>query len=126
MAAKNLTARRVTALKPRLTRYEIFDSRTPGLAIRVTPTGHKSWVLHYRHRGRHRRLTLGRYPDRTLAAARAKAIKERARILDGADPAAEKRAERTRSGESVAALYELYKNASENKRSWPEQRRIFE
>jgi Arm DNA-binding domain len=67
MATQNLTVRSIEGLKPGRTRYEVFDALTPGLAIRVTPTGHKSWVLLYRYHGRLRRLTLGRYPDRTLA-----------------------------------------------------------
>ena len=32
-----------------------FDAMTPSLALRVTPTGHKSWVMFYRHHGRLRR-----------------------------------------------------------------------
>jgi len=42
MATQNLTVRFLDALKPRTTRYEIFDAQTPGLLIRVTPSGHKS------------------------------------------------------------------------------------
>jgi integrase len=126
MPIQAFTARGLDALKPQATRYEIFDALTPGLAIRVTPSGHKSWVLLYRHHGRLRRLTIGRYPDRTLAEARAEAIRKRGRILDGADPAMEKQDERATYGDTVGALYELYKQASEKKRSWSEQRRIFE
>jgi integrase len=126
MATQNLTVRSIAALKPAPRRYEVFDALTPGLAIRVTPSGHKSWVLLYRHHGRLRRLTLGRYPDRDLAGARKQALNARGRILDGADPAAEKHDERATYGDTVGALYELYRNATENKRSWPEQRRIFE
>ncbi len=64
MATQNLTIRSIQGLKPERARYEVFDAQMPGLAIRVTPSGHKSWVLLYRHHGRLRRLTLGRYPDR--------------------------------------------------------------
>ena len=126
MATQALTARSVESLKPLPTRYEIFDALTPGLAIRVTPSSHKSWVLFYRHHGRLRRLTLGRHPDVGLAAARRAAIRERGRIVDGADPAAEKHDERATYGDTVDAIYNLYKKASEKKRSWSEQRRIFE
>ena len=34
----------------------------PGLSLRVSYGGGKSWVFFYRHGGRHRRMTLGRYP----------------------------------------------------------------
>ena len=104
----------------------MFDVIVPGLAIRVTPSGHKSWVLYYRYHGRLRRLALGRYPDRKLAEARVKRCTHRGRIFNGADPAAEKQDERATNGDTVGALYDLYKKATEKKRSWPEQRRIFE
>ena len=52
MGTQNLTVRSIEGLKPGRTRYEVFDALTPGLAIRVTPSGHKSWVLFYRHHGR--------------------------------------------------------------------------
>jgi integrase len=126
MAIQNLTVRSIEALKPTARRYEVFDALTPGLAIRVTPSGHKSWVLLYRYHGRLRRLTLGRYSDRKLAEARKEALNQRGRILNGADPATEKHDERATYGDTVGALYELYKKATEKKRSWPEQRRIFE
>jgi integrase len=126
MATQNLTVRSIQGLKPGRARYEVFDAQMPGLAIRVTPSGHKSWVLLYRHHGRLRRFTLGRYPDRGLAEARKEALNARGRILNGADPATQKHDERATYGDTVGALYELYKKATEKKRSWPEQRRIFE
>jgi hypothetical protein len=126
MRRQQLTARGVAALKPEETRYDVFDTLTPGLSIRVSPSGHKSWSLMYRHQRRQRRLGLGRYPDRTLAEARDQALRERKRILDGVDPAQEKRDERATYGDTVGALHALYAKFNENKRSWPEQRRIFE
>src|SRR6185436_13810577 len=60
MAMQVLTVRGIEALNPRTKRYEVFDALTPSLAIRVTPSGHKSWTLYYRHHGRQRRLTLDR------------------------------------------------------------------
>ena len=41
---------------------EHFDQRMPGLVLRVSAGGAKSWNVIYRHQGRARRLTLGRYP----------------------------------------------------------------
>jgi hypothetical protein len=107
MAMEVLTVRGILALKSRTKRYEVFDALTPSLAIRVTPSGHKSWALYYRHHGRQRRLTLGRYPDLTLADARSQAIHERGRILKGADPATEKQAGHAENDHTVQALYEL-------------------
>jgi hypothetical protein len=108
------------------TRYEVFDAQAPGLAVRVTPNGHKSWVLLYRHHGRPRRLTLGRFPDRGLAEARKEALNARGRILNGADPAAEKHDERATYATLSVRCTSCTEKATEKKRSWPEQRRIFE
>lgn len=69
MATATPTARCLDLLKPQRNRYEVFDTIVPGFAIRVTPAGHKSFTLHYRHHGRLRRVGLGRYPDVLLADA---------------------------------------------------------
>jgi Arm DNA-binding domain len=70
MGTVTLTARYLDQLKPQRRRYEVFDALVPGFAIRVTPAGHKSFTLYYRHHGRPRRVGLGRYPDVLLADAR--------------------------------------------------------
>lgn len=70
MATVTFTVRYLDYLKPQPKRYEVFDALVPGLAIRVTPAGHKSFTLYYRHHGRMRRVGLGRYPDVLLADAR--------------------------------------------------------
>ena len=47
-----LTDRQVAAIKAKATRTEYVDTKVGGLALRVTPTGAKSWTVRYRHRGR--------------------------------------------------------------------------
>ena len=106
MATVNLTARYLDLLKPQRKRYEVFDTIVPGFAIRVTPAGHKSFTLYYRHHGRIRRVGLGRYPDILLADARKAATQHRGRIFDGADPAEEKKTERATNGDTVGALFD--------------------
>jgi hypothetical protein len=123
-----LTARTVATLrapsdKPRI---EYFDAEVPGLSLRITSDGMNTLTLLNRHHGRKRCLTLGRFPDLGLGEARRRATEERGRVAGGADLATEKRDERATYGDTVGALYELYKKATEKKRSWPEQRRIFE
>jgi hypothetical protein len=54
MATVTLTARYLDQLKPQRKRYEVFDTIVPGFAIRVTPAGHKSRTLYYRHHDHHR------------------------------------------------------------------------
>jgi integrase len=126
MATVSFTGRYLDSLKPQPKRYEVFDMLVPGLAIRVTPAGHKSFTLYYRHHGRMRRVGLGRYPDVLLADARTAATNHRGRIFNGADPAEEKKAERATHGDTVGALYDLYKSHREKTKSWTETRRIME
>jgi hypothetical protein len=63
MATVTLTARHPDQRKPQRQRYEVFDTLVPGFAVRLSPSGHKTFTLYYRHLGRMRRVGLGRYPD---------------------------------------------------------------
>jgi integrase len=75
-------------------RVEYFDASFPGLALRVTSNGGKSWCAFYRFKGRLRRFTLGPYPTIKPAQARREAQAALERVRDGIDPAEEKRARR--------------------------------
>src|SRR5262245_41563402 len=55
------------------------------LHFRVTGKA-RSWVFRYTLNGRTRDAGLGRWPDRSLAEARAKATEGRKLLLDGIDP----------------------------------------
>lgn len=125
MRATLLTDVAIRALDPARGRIDVFDTEARGLAIRVNATS-KTWVLFYRNRqGKQRRLTLGQYPETSLAKARKRARDERDRISDGADPAAEKREAREAGDKSFGALAEKYlAYAEKTKRSWKEDRRI--
>ena len=69
---------------------EYPDAKVPGLALRVSPAGNKSWTLRYRtNKGEQRRLTLGRYPSVSLSKARELAHKAVGRVAEGVDPAME-------------------------------------
>lgn len=61
-----------------------------GLALRITASG-VSWQLRYRHAGKAHWLTIGKYPECSLAEARKRATRERAGIDEGVDPVAERR-----------------------------------
>jgi hypothetical protein len=51
MATVTLTARYLDQLKLHGKRYEVFDALVPGLAIRVSASGRKTFTLYYRHLG---------------------------------------------------------------------------
>lgn len=58
-----------------------------GLTFTLSSAGTAAWVLRYRHGGKARELTLGRYPDKSLSKARDDARKARDSIQDGVDVA---------------------------------------
>jgi integrase len=96
MAVETLTAIRLQNLKPPAAGVlELRDSMERGLCLRVFPSGHATWTLCFRTRdGSRRRLRLGSFPNLKLAEARRRAELERVRISGGADPQAERLAQR--------------------------------
>jgi integrase len=74
-SAQLLTHRSIEALRPAEAPYRVPDQRCKGLAVRVAPSGVKTWDLSYRIRGtaQTRRLSLGRITDVSLAQARERA-----------------------------------------------------
>ena len=64
-----------------------------GLHVLVQPNGSKLWRLKYRFNGKEKLLSFGKYPDVTLATARAKRGEAKALLADGVDPAALRQAE---------------------------------
>jgi integrase len=90
MPKVTLTDRFVAGAKPakgdRQTYF--FDGKTPGLALRVSDTGHKGWTFQFTPPGESERarMTLGSYPAMPLVAARTKAEQARHGLQDGIDP----------------------------------------
>lgn len=94
---KLLTDRFLRGVKPPASGRETYkDSRVPGLELRVSFTGEKSWSIRYRPRGcKQERETLpDSYPVISLSDARARATALAAAARRGIDlPAAERLAE---------------------------------
>lgn len=121
-AAVKFTDKALAKLKPGPRRRVVFDAAEPGLGLRV---GAKSrvWVFVYRAGTRVRVLTLGHYPDLTLAKARERAREERVKVDKGKDPAEEHRA--LKLGETFGDLAAEYvKRHAAKKRSGHEDERI--
>lgn len=88
MPRRALTAATVERIKPpKVGQIEHFDKGFPGLALRVSYGGGKSFVFFYRRGGRLRRLTLGTYPALSLADARQAWREARQEVARGRDPA---------------------------------------
>jgi integrase len=91
-----LTDAQIKALRPRTTRYLVTDGR--GLSLDVLPSGVKSWMYRYRQNRTRGKVTLGRYPDLTLKAARDKRDELAAQVVTGRSPAEEKKARKDGHG----------------------------
>lgn len=65
---------------------DYFDEGRPGLALRVSRAGSKSWTYHFTLGGRRVRMTFGTYPATSLAKAHTRADEARAALEDGRDP----------------------------------------
>ncbi|MFV8604497.1 tyrosine-type recombinase/integrase [Ralstonia pseudosolanacearum] len=80
-----------------------------GLTFTLSAAGTASWVLRYRVGGKAEELTLGRYPDLTLSAARKLAAEKRVEVQQGRNPATEKRKAKSRRDWTVRELVADYR-----------------
>ena len=96
-ARKRLTDQAVARIKPpKAGKIELPDGLIPGMQLRVTDRGIKTFALRYRRivDGKPRRLTLGTYPALSLAEARKKSKSALQKIEEGGDPFQEKQSAR--------------------------------
>ncbi len=96
------------------------------MALQVTDTGARSWVLRLTVGGRQREMGLGNFPSVSLADAREGARSHRAKVEEGADPIAARRAARSAAAaerdsqqtfSSVAAQY-----IAQHRHSWKNEK----
>ena len=104
---KRVNKRAVDSLKPGNATTYLWDPELPGFGVRVTPAGVRSYVFQWQRGGRSRRLTIGRHgAPWTAEQARREALRLKAEVAAGADPAAESAAART--APTVADLSERF------------------
>ncbi len=141
-----LTDLQIKRIKPGKGRFEVSDGN--GLALRVMPSGSKSFVFRYLFEGVPRRLTLGIYapelsqnsdqdvspaigrlPFLTLAQARGKHAEARSKLAHGIDPGTEKKAilDRRRAMPTFEEMVrEFWEIELKDKKSGAERRRLLE
>ena len=83
-----LTDAQVRKIKPVDKKKRYSDEK--GLYLEVTPSGGKFWRLKYRFNGRESTLTIGSYPEITLAQARRARDEARIQLYNNIDPNAVK------------------------------------
>ncbi|BBQ80613.1 hypothetical protein WP3W18E01_45810 [Raoultella ornithinolytica] len=81
---------KVRSAKPEAKAYKLTDSE--GMVLLVHPNGSKYWRLRYRFGGKEKMLALGKYPEVSLADARARRDEARKLLANGVDPSENKKA----------------------------------
>jgi integrase len=110
----SLTTRRIAnaACPPDRSQALLYDSVQPGLAVRVYPSGRKTFVVRYRteggRQGRAEWYTIGAVGTVSLDDARKAAGIKLGEVAKGDDPAEERREERRRERQRLEAALEAY------------------
>ncbi|HCM9564355.1 TPA: integrase arm-type DNA-binding domain-containing protein [Enterobacter hormaechei subsp. steigerwaltii] len=81
---------KVRSAKPEAKAYKLTDG--DGMVLLVHPNGSKYWRLRYRFGGKEKMLALGKYPEVSLADARARRDEARRLLANGVDPSENKKA----------------------------------
>lgn len=107
----------VRKLKPQARVYAIWDLRQPGLAVLVQPSGYKAFKFVYSFKSRPRWYHIGNAAIPVVDARRL-AAGVMLKVVEGKDPAAEKKAER--GGNTFAELAQAYveRYAKKKNKSW--------
>ena len=121
-----LNDRFVKSVKPTPNRQVEYIDRggRAGFALRVSRTGAKTWVQHYRHNKIQRRLKLGTYPAMKLAQARIEADEAKNVADKGGDPFADRAREKNEKTFAELATEYLERHAKPKKKTWREDDRI--
>lgn len=117
MPTNTLSDARCKGAKPTDKPYKLFDGG--GLHLYVSTTGSRTWRLAYRLAGKPQTMSLGSYPEISLAAARVKREEAKRALIEGHDPMAPRRA--NRQGVKLAEAADTYwkgrKDVSDSYRS---------
>jgi integrase len=97
-----LSDSKVRTLKPKDKLYKVADER--GLVLLVMPNGSKLWRFRYRIDGKEQMLSLGVYPDITLADARARRDEMRRQVALGQNPAVQRKIEQVAKANTFQAI----------------------
>ena len=100
-----LTDVTIRKAKPADKTQRLFDGG--GLYLEVSPAGGKWWRLKYRFAGKEKRLSLGTYPDTSLADARDKRDAARKLLAATVDPGEQRKAVKAAGEERAANSFEV-------------------
>jgi integrase len=112
---RNLTELYVRRARREAAAFNVWDTKAPGLVLRVQPTGHRAFKVVYSFRSRARWYHVGSVG---LADARRIAARIRLAVAEGKDPVAERMAERGAGTFAEIAERYLDEHAKKKNRSW--------
>jgi integrase len=113
-----LTPLLVSRLGPQDHAFLVWDTYQRGLAIQIQPSGYRSYKLIYRFHNRPRWYHIGAADAIGLADARKLAAKLMLEVIQGKDPAAEKRAEHSTGTFAELAVRYVAEYAKKRNKSW--------
>jgi hypothetical protein len=119
-----LTDAKCRAAKAQERAYKLSDAH--GLYLFVSPSGHKSWRWKYRVAGKEKTLTIGSYPEVTLAQARSARESAAKEHRDGLDPSRVKKQQMETTFEAVARIWHGTKAKVWSKHHWRNVLNTFE
>lgn len=99
-----LTYIQINAAKPREKAWTLSDSQS--LYLVIQPNGSKLWRFNYRFLDKQKKLHLGGWPTISLAEARVRRDEAKKKIVEGIDPALEKKRARIAAKYAAANTFE--------------------
>lgn len=106
---------KIKSAKPKEKSYKLADEK--GLYLEIAPSGGKWWRLKFRFDKKEKRLSLGVYPDVSLADARERRDEARKLLAKGIDPAAHRKAAKAAHDEANTNTFEAVAREWHNKLS---------
>jgi len=100
----NLKDTKIRAAKPRAKPYKLYDE--DGLFLIVTPKGGRWWRVRYYWQGREQLLSLGTYPEISLAAARERRDDVRTLVKQGTNPSVARQEQKAQERDARDQSYE--------------------
>lgn len=102
--------------KPDAKAYKLTDG--DGMVLLVHPNGSKYWRLRYRFGGKEKMLALGKYPEVSLADARARWDEARKLLANGVDPSENKKAVKVEQEQEVITFEVVARDWHASNQKW--------
>ncbi|EFE21586.1 hypothetical protein EDWATA_03437 [Edwardsiella tarda ATCC 23685] len=112
---------KVRSAKPEAKAYKLTDG--DGMALLVHPNGSKYWRLRYRFCGKEKMLALGKYPEVSLADARARRDEARKLLANGVDPSENKKAVKIEQEQEAITFEVVARDWHASNKRWSEDHR---